>query len=261
MNKVANNASAIRRDWDDRARKNAFHYIASWQENWDLHSFLMSGEMDYQRLAVPVLERCNIAMSGRIALELGCGVGRMTQVLARKYQSVLALDLSAEMLRRARQIHEGCDNILWVQTGGADLGCLATSSVDFVFSYLVLQHLPNEEMAFGYVREILRVLKPTGGFLFQFNGSHVPTMNLRGRIAWGIVDALWSANLHLSHAAAAVLGLDPAIAGKSWRGAPLDADQVAKTVHSSGGEIREMNGKRTPMSWCCGVKANRGVSA
>jgi SAM-dependent methyltransferase len=193
-------------------------------------------------------------------VELGCGVGRMTRNFARRYERVLALDVSAEMLGRARQIHAEEKNILWLRVNGADLACLASDSVDFIFSYLVLQHLPSEELAFGYVREMLRVLRPGGGFLFQFNGSHKPTMNLRGRIAWGVVDALWSAGLvPLSHAAASLFGLDPSVAGKSWRGAAIEASKIEETVRSSNGDIHEMSGASTPMTWCCGVKKTAGV--
>lgn len=163
---------AMRRDWDERARKNAFHYIASWRKEWDLNSFLASGEEDYQRLVSPILNRFSAASSGNVIVELGCGVGRMTSSFARRYKRVLALDVSVEMLERARQIHAKEENILWLCVNGTDLACLANDSADFIFSYLVLQHLPNEELAFGYVREMLRVLRPGGGFLFQFNGSH-----------------------------------------------------------------------------------------
>lgn len=33
----------MRRDWDERARKNAFHYIAGWNQTWDEQSFFASG--------------------------------------------------------------------------------------------------------------------------------------------------------------------------------------------------------------------------
>jgi ubiquinone/menaquinone biosynthesis C-methylase UbiE len=248
-------AETMRRDWDARAKKNAFHYIASWRKEWDLNSFLASGEEDYKRFVLPVLERCEIAPSGKVMVELGCGVGRMTPNFALHYERVLALDLSVEMLERARQVHSKHRNILWLCASGADLACLASESADFVFSYLVLQHLPSENLIFVYIREILRVLRPGGAFLFQFNGSDNPTMNLRGRIAWGIVDTLWSAKLTwLSHAVASRFGLDPAAAGKTWRGVAIAASRVGEIVQSSGGEIREMYGVNTPMTWCCGIK-------
>lgn len=245
----------MRRDWDDRARKNAFHYIASWREEWDLAPFLASGDEDYSKFVPPVLERCGIPTTGRIMVELGCGVGRMTPNFARRYSRVLALDLSYEMLRRAREIHSQTSNILWLRVGGADLACLASDSADFLFSYLVLQHLPSEELVFSYIREMLRVLRPGGAFLFQFNGSHNPTMNLRGRLAWGAVDALWAGGLvSVSRTAARLLGLDSAAAGKSWRGAAIEAARIVSVLRSSGGEIRELAGENTPLAWCCGVK-------
>ena len=45
---------SIRQDWDERARKNAFYYIASWRSDWDLDSFFESGEDDYKRLVEPI---------------------------------------------------------------------------------------------------------------------------------------------------------------------------------------------------------------
>ena len=106
---------------------------------------------------------CSVALlptSGRAMLELGCGAGRMTHSFAKRFERVYAFDLSPEMLRRARAIHKGQSNILWLLGNGADLSCVASGSLDFVFSYLVLQHLPEETLAFRYVHELLRVLRP-----------------------------------------------------------------------------------------------------
>jgi len=245
----------MRRDWDDRARRNAFHYIASWRRDWDVTSFLASGENDYSTLVAPVLERCHVPANGGVMVELGCGAGRMTGSFARRYKRVLALDISAEMLQRARQIHTHQESISWVQLGGTDISFLASNSADFVFSYLVLQHLPSEDLVFGYIREFLRVLRPGGAFLFQFNGSYKPTMNWRGRLIWGVIDALWAAQLKwLSRAVARSMGLDPEAAGKTWRGAAIEAGRVVSALRSMGSEIRELSGEDTSMAWCCGVK-------
>jgi len=253
-----NKTAIMRRDWDDRARKNAFHYIASWREEWDVASFLASGEEDYSKFVPPVLERCRIPTTGQVMVELGCGAGRMTLSFAQRYERVLAIDLSSEMLQRAREIHPQIKNILWLRVGGGDLACLADDTADFFFSYLVLQHLPSQELAFFYIREMLRVMRPGGSFLFQFNGSRKPTMNLRGRLAWGMVDALWSVQLlSLSRKTASLLGLDPTAAGKSWRGAAINANRMVELVQANGGEVREIAGEGTPIAWCCGVKKVR----
>jgi ubiquinone/menaquinone biosynthesis C-methylase UbiE len=246
----------MRRDWDDRARRNAFHYIASWQKEWSFDAFLASGEHDYQTFVAPVLERCHIRAEGESMLELGCGAGRMTANFASRYRRVLAMDVSAEMLSRGAKIHSSLENISWLPAPGDNLGTVEGSSVDFVFSYLVLQHMPVEAMAINYILEMLRVLRPGGAFLFQFNSSRAQNMNLRGRIAWGFVDALWSAHLRaLSRALATAFGFDPATAGKSWRGAAIDVERVESAIHEGRGVIREIVGENTPMTWCCGIKS------
>jgi len=249
---------AMRKDWDARAQKNAFHYIASWRREWDDDSFFASGEEDFARLVAPVLQRCRLPASGRAMLELGCGAGRMTHSFAKRFERVYAFDLSSEMLQRARTMQKERANILWLLGNGADLSCIASGSLDFVFSYLVLQHLPEEALAFRYVHELLRVLRPGGAFLFQFNGGLAPTMNLRGRVAWGIVDALWSVRLRdISRWVAGVFGFDACAAGKSWRGAAIAGQTMRENVRAAGGEIRELSGENTPMTWCCGVATGK----
>jgi SAM-dependent methyltransferase len=257
---VAPNVTKIMsRDWDARARKNAFHYIASWRKEWDLESFIASGEEDFERLVIPSLVRCNLPTTGKRMLELGCGAGRMTPSFAKRFEQVYAFDLSREMLFRARRTHTSQKNILWLLSNGADLSCVASDSMDFVFSYLVLQHLPEEALALQYIREMVRVLRPGGVFLFQFNGGFEKTMNWRGRLAWRVVDALWATGLGmLSRTVASALGLDPALAGKSWRGASIAAGSVNECAHASSGVVREINGENTPMAWCCGVKRQLG---
>ena len=84
-------------------------------------------------------------------------------------------------------------------------------------------------------------------------------MNWRGRLSWGVVDALWAARLEMmSRGVASALGLDPALAGKSWRGASMEAGSVAECVHASDGVVREINGENTPMAWCCGIRQQLG---
>jgi len=246
----------MRRDWDDRARRNAFHYIASWKKEWNSEAFLASGKDDYQTLVASVLERCGIPATGECMLELGCGAGRMTANFASHYKRVLALDVSTEMLSRGANIHSTLENISWLPVAGDNLATVESNSVDFVFSYLVLQHMPTEAIAINYVLEMIRVLRSGGAFLFQFNGSRARNMNLRGRISWGLVDALWSVHLRaLSRAAASAFGFDPATSGKSWRGAAIDLERVESAVDQGRGVIREILGENTPMTWCCGIKS------
>lgn len=247
----------MRREWNERARKDAFHYIASWKTDWDVKSFLGSGEEDYLKLVAPALERCAISAQGGSMLELGCGAGRMTGSFAQRRARVYAFDISTEMLGKARKIHDGAQNIVWMVSNGEDLSCVATGTMDFVFSYLVLQHLPNETLVERYISEMFRVLRPGGTALFEYHGGFARTMNWRGQMAWKAVDALWAVGLpSWSRGLAKMFGGDPEIAGKTWRGASVTAEKIAGYVRTAGGNVREMTGQGTPMAWCLAVKAD-----
>jgi ubiquinone/menaquinone biosynthesis C-methylase UbiE len=257
-----NLARAMRRDWDQRARKDAFFYIASWRKNWDLAAFLESGEEDYQRLVAPPLESAAFSPTGKTMLELGCGAGRMTRAFAGRFERVVAFDVSAEMLGRAQEILRDRKNISWFHGNGENLSEVNNESVDFVFSYLVLQHLPEEELICTYIREMLRVLRREGLCLFQFNGSKRPTMNWKGHLAWGVIDALWTVRLRsLSRSLADLLGIDPEMAGKSWHGTAIASSRVAAAVRAGGGSVLEFTGEDSAMAWCCARKTKLAVKA
>ena len=193
MNKAKD---TMRRDWDERARRDAFHYIASWRTDWDEASFFESGEQDYLRLVHPILRKIQFDSANKAMAEVGCGAGRMTRSFAQRFLSVFAVDISAEMQSRAKQYLGSFSNIRWILSNGETLSDLQSASVDFVFSYLVLQHMPTKEIVFGSIREMLRILRPGGAFLFQFNGSHGPTMNWKGRAISGILDSMASRGLN-----------------------------------------------------------------
>jgi ubiquinone/menaquinone biosynthesis C-methylase UbiE len=249
-------ADLMRQDWDQRAREDAFHFIASWRNDWTPESFFQSGEEDYQQLAALVLDRQRYDPRGKVMLELGCGAGRMTRSFARRFSQVYAFDISQEMLGHAKALNPDAQNVTWTLGNGVDLSGLGDESVDFAFSYIVLQHMPEAEFAHRYIREILRVLKPEGMFLFQFNSVGKMTMNWKGRLAWSIVDFPWKLGFRgVSRAFASFMGLSPEIAGNSWRGASLDVNDVRNTVESNHGVVKEMTGEKTPMTWCCSVKS------
>jgi malonyl-CoA O-methyltransferase len=94
------------------------------------------------------------------ALDLGSGTGYFTNILATKYEKVLGLDHSKQMLQYASNNSE--QQIYWLE-GDAHKLPLQDASIDFIFSNLVIQWFNPLETA---VTEILRVLKPGGWFIF-----------------------------------------------------------------------------------------------
>lgn len=151
-------------------------------------------------------------------------------------------------------------NVTCIQGNGVDLQSADSKSADFVFSYLVLQHLPDIALAASYVREMLRVLRPGGLCLFQFNGVKRAYMNLKGRLAWGIADTLWSLRAGgLGRGFARLAGLDPETVGRSWHGVPVLASEISDIVRNAGGMVLDVWGEDTPMAWCCARKTESGA--
>ena len=100
-------------------------------------------------------------------LEIGCGVGRITRVLAARAAQVLALDVSDEMLARARELNPALTNVSWVLGDGLSLHGIPDASLDACVSVVVFQHIPDPEVTLGYVREVGRVLRPGGWAALQ----------------------------------------------------------------------------------------------
>ena len=252
---------SMRKEWNKRAQQNAFFYIASWRKDWDEKSFFDSGEVDYQRLVAPTLSQLYLSTEQSSVAELGCGAGRMTRAFASRFFSVTAIDVSEEMQSRGRKLLSDYSNVNWVLTDGTSLAVIDSDSHDFVFSYLVLQHYPSVDLIALSIREMMRILRPDGIFLFQFNGSHKPTMNWRGRAISTILDGLVSLGMsRLAKFCAKLVGIDPEMLGKTWRGAALSYSLVEEIVRAAGGVPSGFAGVDTPLAWCFGRKNAQAAS-
>lgn len=143
-----------------------------------------------------------------------------------------------------------------VLSDGETLSAIADSSVDFVFSYLVLQHMPSKGLVVTLIHEMLRILKPRGTFLFQYNGSDRPTMNFRGRLISAVLDSLASSGLKgPARRIASLAGIDQEMVGRTWRGATLTQLDIDSAVRRGGGSPTGFLDGDTPMACCYGQKA------
>ena len=237
------------RDWDERARADAFYY-STWKvgHKWDLEEFFESGKRDRELFVDPVIRELGLDAGKSGMLELGCGVGRMTKALASRFRSVHATDVSAEMVERARGYCSELGNVRWEITNGFDLSSIEGGSLDFAFSFLVFQHVPEKEIVLRNVAEMLRTLRPAGGFLFQYNGETERKIGWRERVIWGVLDRCKVPLLPR------LFGIDTREAGKTWDGAPIDGEEVSAWVEGQGGRVVGVRGVGTPAAWCWGVK-------
>jgi ubiquinone/menaquinone biosynthesis C-methylase UbiE len=163
----------MRSDWNDRAKENAQHYVQNEKEQWDRREFFRSGEIN---VANEVMTDMVAICGGQRSpldlrmLEIGCGVGRMTRMLARIFGHVTGVDISEEMIRQARENTVDLNNVDLVVGDGCTLTGLPDASYDFAYSFIVFQHIPAYSVMASYCRDVYRVLKPRGLFKFQVQG-------------------------------------------------------------------------------------------
>jgi ubiquinone/menaquinone biosynthesis C-methylase UbiE len=88
-------------------------------------------------------------------VDLGCGTGRFSQVLAQRFNTdVTAIDPSSKMLEQARA--KGHDRRVHYVRGRAEAIPLAARSVDGVFSSMSFHHFADTGLAAQECRRVLR---------------------------------------------------------------------------------------------------------
>jgi ubiquinone/menaquinone biosynthesis C-methylase UbiE len=96
----------------------------------------------------------------RDALEIGCGGGGFTRLLASRADRVRAVDLSPGMIRLARERCAGHGNVTFVEADVMSIE-MPERACDAVVTIATLHHLPLEPM----LRRIARTLRPGGRLL------------------------------------------------------------------------------------------------
>ncbi len=219
-------ADDMRRFWNERAREDAFYFVDTRQPYratdpgrfWDAEQLL-----DY------VLDGLGVTVgAGDTVVEIGCGLGRITRVLAARARSVLALDVSDEMLARARAHNPDLANVEWVLGDGRSLAPAADASVDACVSVVVLQHVPDPEITLDYVRDLGRVLRPGGWAALQVSDDpsiHRARQGARQRLL-------------------AVVGRAPrGQRHPAWLGSRADLDAIAAAARAHGVELERVWGR------------------
>ena len=144
---------------------------------WDLARFFETGRREISVL-LPTMERLGISLSLGNALDFGCGVGRLTQALADHFETATGVDVSPTMLAIASKLNRHNDRVKYILNTGDDLSSFADGSLDFVYSNIVLQHIPPH-LTVSYLKEFVRVLRAGGAAVFQLPSHERPQSDQR----------------------------------------------------------------------------------
>jgi SAM-dependent methyltransferase len=172
--------------WTDYASIDPLYYICTDREKrggkWLLEDFMDLGKREVNGVLSVVQFHFNIERFD-VALDLGCGIGRLSFALASHFTRVIGVDVAEPFLEYARLIQQktSCHNVEFLLGNGYDLKQISDRSIDFALSLLTFQHLPSRDIIFSYLNELVRVLRPGGVMCIQL--SVIPPTIL-GYIRW-----------------------------------------------------------------------------
>jgi SAM-dependent methyltransferase len=231
----------MERFWDERAREDAAYFVDNLLDyrNADMEQFWARGRDVVER----ILDAAELELvpSDEI-VEIGCGIGRLTRVLAGRVRRVWAVDVSSEMLRQAREQLAGFDNVEWIHGDGTTLAPIGDGVASGCFSFVVFQHVPDPAITLGYVREMARVLRPGAWSAFQVStdpGVHRVRNGVRTRLK-------------------ALVGAGPhGQAHPAWLGSAVDLAELRRTADEAGLDVESIIQPGT--QFCLVVLRRRGA--
>ena len=168
--------------WEEKARRNplwavmsvpAFEQLGPDPAQWtreQIDLFLDKGRLLADAYLEPPLRRAGL--SGCRVFEYGSGMGRLLNAFAERGYRCVGVDISATMLTHSRTLVPAVTDLHLLGADG--VVPLQDASVDYAFSYAVLQHIPRRSQVQRAVAEMCRVLRPGGLLRLQLQASSVP---------------------------------------------------------------------------------------
>ena len=156
--------------WDDKASTTKGALLAV-DGSANEHVLQLTGAYSARQVATALA----LGKTDRV-LELGCGVGRIGHLLAPQIAHWEGADISANMLKVARERLSAHANVGFTELVRTSLTPLPDASFDKAYCVAVFIHMDKEDF-YLYLEELARVVKPGGLIYFD-------TWNLVSRVGW-----------------------------------------------------------------------------
>jgi SAM-dependent methyltransferase len=176
------NLKKLKNDWEDLAERDALGAIltdASRADGkWDIAEFMATGDAEIETVMSHLARIGQVPNRDGEALDFGCGVGRLTQSLARRFAHCVGVDISPQMIEKAVALNRyaHCRYMVHSETRLP----FADASFSFIYSNIVLQHVPAR-FSEQYLRDFVRMLAPGGVLVFGVQDSFA-TPNIATRM-------------------------------------------------------------------------------
>ncbi len=209
--------------------------LISADSNWS--SVVQSGRDDLARAIAITGMICGL---DRTAVEVGCGLGRMSTALADHFGCVVGVDIASRLIEEARRRNE-LSQIRFEVADGVHLRPESIAKCDTVFSYEVFYYI-NRQPLTTYFRDVFQLLRPGGQFVFQLN---MEPIRLKTRLSFLLRRVLYACGI------------------KHWRDWPTGAgyrryhhspEWLRKTLTEIGFQVDKMTGPTARQTWIVAEK-------
>jgi ubiquinone/menaquinone biosynthesis C-methylase UbiE len=158
--------SEYAKEWEGNAEADALWVILTdstyYGRKWGIDDFFATGEEEIQRV-FSFMKQESITFPSDSFLDFGCGVGRNSKALRRRFKRGYGVDISERMIELAQGY---VPDVKFTVNQKESLEQFESNSIDFVYSHIVLQHIPNKFKK-KYIDEFLRILSPGGLAVIQ----------------------------------------------------------------------------------------------
>lgn len=145
----------------------------SWfNKSKDIHQTIVRGYWDltFHILTPKVCEYVE-KPEEKVALEIGYGGGRILNAASSYFKQVFGIDIHNEQEKVETFLRsQGKSNFKLIKTLGRTID-VESETIDFIYSFIVLQHLPSFSVYESYIKETYRCLK-VGGIAQLYFGKY-----------------------------------------------------------------------------------------
>ncbi len=121
-----------------------------------------------------------------VALEIGYGGGRLSAAASRCFRKIIGIDIHDQSQKVGQVLRDrGIENFELLTTDGNEIP-VNDDTIDFVYSFIVLQHVEKYEVFIKYLSEVHRVLKLNGIAVIYFGRPYLFSINRSSKILYYI---------------------------------------------------------------------------
>lgn len=175
---------SVNQDWEGLAKHDAMWAILTSPEKqgnkWGSEEFFEAGRYEISVVFELLKQLQALPVDNAMALDFGCGVGRLTQALGTIFHTVHGIDVSPTMIAKATAFNTNPGVVQFRVNSSTDIP-FPPSSFSFIYTSIVLQHIPYPQQV-DYIREFCRLLTPGGILAFQIPTKDIRQISLLQRI-------------------------------------------------------------------------------